>query len=166
MAWGLFPILFASAGLSLADASLLAAAYPIVWAVAQLFTGAISDRIGRKRPIVAGMLLQGASLILLALTQTRLAWWTAITGLGLGTALVYPTLIAAVTDAVTPAWRSAAVGAYRFWRDFGYVVGAVGAGLLADAFGAPSAIVAVGGLTALSGVFVGIRYAAPNPREA
>ena len=162
MAWGLFPILFAGAHLSLVEGSALVASYPIVWGIAQLFTGAMSDQVGRKQLIVAGMMLQGIALILLALTPTQLAWWISIIGLGIGTALVYPTLIAAVNDSVAPAWRGAAVGAYRFWRDSGYVVGAVGAGIVADAFGVSTTIVIVGTITILSGVLVAARYVDRN----
>ena len=162
LAWGLFPIFFAAAGVSLVESSVLVATYPLVWGVTQLFTGALSDRMGRKPLIVAGMLAQGAALVLIGLSSTRLAWWISLIVLGVGTALVYPTLIAAVSDSVTPAKRAVAVGEYRFWRDSGYVVGAVGAGLLADAFGIVFAIVVVGVVTALSGVLVAGGYVEPH----
>ena len=157
LAWGLFPVLFASAGLSLADVGVLVALYPAVWSAGQLVTGAWSDRVGRKRLIVAGMLLQAAALAAVALADTFGVWAAASITLGAGTALVYPTLLAAVGDVAHPAWRARAVGVYRFWRDAGFAAGALAAGLLADIYGIVAAIWAVAALTAVSGLIVAVR---------
>jgi MFS family permease len=158
MAWGLFPILFAGAGLPLGEVALLAAVYPAVWGLGQLVTGAFSDRWGRKRPIVIGMILQGAALSAIALSRERGAWIFELVALGLGTALVYPALLAAVGDLAAPSWRSAAIGVYRLWRDLGYVAGALLAGYLADVLGMGAAILFVGAITAVSGVIVSLRF--------
>src|SRR2546421_4485918 len=132
LAWGLFPLFFAAGGLSIAQIGLLAGTYPGVWGTTQLLTGALSDRLGRKGIIVGGMLLQGITIGLLPFLHS-FAWWVvAMALLGLGTALVYPTLLAAVSDVAHPDWRASAVGVYRFWRDSGYVLGALLAGVLAD----------------------------------
>ena len=160
LAWGLFPVFFAAGGLDLRRISILAFVYPAVWGTAQLVTGPLSDRWGRKGLIVGGMLLQGAALAVIA-GQSRAeayAWWLAgCVLLGLGTAMVYPTLLAAIGDVAAPAWRSSAVGMYRLWRDLGYVVGALVAGAAADAFGMRSAIYLVAGLTAASGLLAAAR---------
>ncbi len=157
LAWGLFPLYFAAAGLSLHAIGILAAVYPATWGIGQLATGALSDRVGRKWLIVSGMVLQGLALIGMVLVTGFAAWlgWGAL--LGVGTALVYPTLLAAVGDAAHPGWRGSAVGVYRFWRDLGYAVGALLAGVLADRFGMASAIIAIGGLTIGSGILVAAR---------
>lgn len=155
LAWGLVPLHLAARGASLAEIGAVAAAYPAVWGLAQLATGWLSDRAGRKRPIVAGMLVQAAALALLAGGGGRFgASLAAAIVLGLGTALVYPTLIAAVSDAVSPVDRAAAVGVYRFWRDAGFVAGALVAGAAADALGSAAAIGIVAALTAASGLWV------------
>ncbi len=152
LAWGVFPLFFAAGGLSIAQIGLLAGIYPGVWGVAQLLTGALSDRLGRKGLIVGGMLLQGVAIGLLPLVQ-GFAWWVvAMVLLGLGTALVYPTLLAAVSDVAHPDWRASAIGVYRLWRDSGYAVGALLAGVLADLFGITWAIGVIAGVTFLSGV--------------
>jgi MFS family permease len=157
LAWGLFPILFAGAGLPLARVGLLAALYPAVWGVGQLYTGGLSDRIGRKPLIVGGMLLQAAAISLIAAT-TRFGFWVlGASVLGLGTAMVYPTLLAAIGDVAHPTWRARSIGVYRLWRDAGFAVGAVLAGLLADAISLVAAIHAVAALTALSGLVVLVR---------
>src|SRR5687768_4946355 len=158
LAWGVFPLLFASAALSIGEMSALVALYPAVWGVCQLGTGPLSDRWGRKWPIVIGMVVQGIAL--LAMTQTRgmIGWSGALIALGIGTALVYPTLLAAVGDIARPSWRGVAVGVYRLWRDLGYVVGAVLAGIVADVFGVAAAIETVGILTILSGLLVALRF--------
>ncbi len=154
LAWGLFPLFFAAGGLSTAQIGLLAGIYPGVWGTTQLLTGALSDRLGRKGMIVGGMLLQGMAIGLLPLLHS-FAWWVvAMTLLGLGTALVYPTPLAAVSDVAHPDWRASAVGVYRFWRDSGYTLGALLAGVLADFFGVSWAIGVIGGVTFLSGVVV------------
>jgi MFS family permease len=155
LAWGLVPLFLAAHGAGLGDIGLVAAIYPGVWSVAQIATGYWSDTVGRKPLIVAGMLVQAAALVVLALSQGSVAIAAATAALlGLGTALVYPTLIAAMSDAVPPVDRAPVVGVYRFWRDMGYALGAVIAGTVADAAGYGGAIALVAGLTAASGVFV------------
>jgi MFS family permease len=152
LAWGVFPLFFAAGGLSIVQIGLLAGIYPGVWGVAQLLTGALSDRLGRKGMIVGGMLLQGVAIGLLPLVH-GFAWWAVtMVLLGLGTALVYPTLLAAVSDVAHPDWRASAVGVYRLWRDSGYAIGALLAGVLADLFGVPWAIGVIAGVTFLSGI--------------
>ncbi|ASN54149.1 MFS transporter [Sinomonas sp. R1AF57] len=157
LAWGLFPILFASAGLSLGEIGILAAAYPAVWGAGQLVTGAASDRWGRKWLITAGMLVQAVGLVMVAAGHGFAVWLAAAVLLGLGTAMVYPTLLAAIGDVAHPAWRARSVGIYRLWRDGGFAVGALVSGVLADLYGLPTAIAAVAGLTALSGIVVAVR---------
>ena len=132
LAWGLFPILFATAGLSIDRIGILAAVYPAVWGVGQLVTGPLSDRLGRKSFITIGMLVQAAALALVAAVDTFALWTVAAVLLGAGTAMVYPTLLAAIGDVAHPSWRARAVGTYRLWRDGGFAVGAVLAGILAD----------------------------------
>jgi len=157
MAWGLLPIWFAHAGLSVASIGALTALYPAVWGAGQIATGALSDRLGRKRLIAAGMLVQALALGLIAGTRT-FAWWAAgATFLGAGTAMVYPTLLAAIGDVARPQWRASAIGVYRLWRDLGFAVGAVLAGVVADMFGLAAAIWTVAALTATSGIIVMIR---------
>jgi MFS family permease len=157
MAWGLLPLYFAAAGLSLGEIGALAAAYPAVWAIGQIATGAWSDTVGRKPLIVAGMFLQAVAIAVLAAGDTFAIWFGAAVALGLGTALVYPTLLAAVADVAAPAWRGSAVGVYRLWRDLGFAVGAIVAGLVADLAGMASAIWIVAALTAGSGLVVWLR---------
>jgi MFS family permease len=147
LAWGVFPLFFAAGGLSLREIAFLAFVYPATWGVTQLVTGALSDRWGRRPLIVGGMLLQGAALLAIALTRGLGPWLAGAIGLGLGTAMVYPTLLAVVGDVARPSWRGTAVGIYRFWRDLGYAAGAISAGVIADRFGLPTAIAAVGVLT-------------------
>jgi MFS family permease len=155
LAWGLAPLYLAAHGASARQVAAVAAVYPAVWGAGQLGTGWLSDHTGRKPPIVAGMLVQAGALGLLGAGGGRFApALAAAVLLGIGTALVYPTLIAAVSDAVEPQERAAAVGVYRFWRDAGFVAGALGAGVLADAAGSGAAIAAVGGLTGASGLWV------------
>jgi MFS family permease len=157
LAWGLLPLFYAAAGLSVGEIGLLAAAYPAVWSICQIATGAWSDRVGRKPLIVAGMLLQAAAIATIAAGSSFAVWLAAAAGLGLGTALVYPTLLAAVADVAEPAWRGSAVGVYRLWRDLGFAIGAVVAGVIADAAGMSSAIWSVAILTAASGLVVALR---------
>ncbi|HEU4544010.1 MAG TPA: MFS transporter, partial [Jiangellaceae bacterium] len=157
LAWGLFPILWASAGLSVGQIGMLAALYPAVWGFGQLATGAMSDRIGRKPLIVAGMFTQAAALAAIAAVDSFGGWATAQVLLGLGTAAVYPTLLAAVGDVAHPVWRARAVGVYRYWRDGGFAVGAVLAGVLADLYGIRAATVAIAVLTAASGLLAAVR---------
>jgi MFS family permease len=157
MAWGLLPLFYATAGLSLGEIGILAATYPAVWGLAQIATGALSDRIGRKRLIVAGMLLQAVAIAVIAAGSSFGIWFAGSAVLGLGTAMVYPTLIAAIADVATPAWRASAIGVYRLWRDLGFAAGAVVAGVTADRLGMPAAISLVAGLTAVSGLVVLVR---------
>lgn len=157
MAWGLFPILFAAAGLSVAKIGILAALYPAVWGVGQLFTGALSDRWGRKWLIAAGMWLQALALAVIALADAFAMWAGAAVLLGAGTAMVYPTLLAAIGDVAHPAWRARSVGIYRLWRDGGFAVGALLAGAVADYLGVRTAIWTVAALTAVSGQVVAMR---------
>ena len=154
MAWGLLPLYFASQGLSLERISFLAALYPAVWGGTQLVTGGLSDRTGRKWMIALGMVVQAAGIALFVMAKSFAPWAAAAVLLGLGTAMVYPTLLAAVGDVAHPSWRASAVGVYRLWRDGGYAVGALLAGSLADALGVRWAIGAIGCLTFLSGVIV------------
>ena len=158
LAWGLFPLFFAAAGLGVAQIGLLAAIYPGVWGIGQLGTGALSDRLGRKGLIVAGMWVQAvghrAGRADAGVPGPGLG---AMALLGLGTAMVYPTLLAAVSDVAHPDWRASAVGVYRLWRDGGYALGALLAGVLADLLGMPWAIAAIALLTFASGVVVLIR---------
>ncbi|MDQ4489495.1 MFS transporter [Sinomonas sp. ASV486] len=157
LAWGLFPVLFASAGLSLGQIGILAAVYPAVWGAGQLVTGAASDKYGRKWLIAAGMVVQAVGLGMVAAGHGFGIWLAAAVLLGLGTAMVYPTLLAAIGDVAHPTWRARSVGIYRLWRDGGFAVGALLSGILADLYGLPAAIAAVGALTALSGIVVAVR---------
>jgi MFS family permease len=157
LAWGLFPLFFAAAGLSISEIAMLAFIYPATWGVTQLVTGALSDRFGRKWLIVGGMLVQGAALVSMVLVQGFVLWLATGALLGVGTAMVYPTLLAVIGDVAHPTWRGSAVGMYRLWRDSGYVVGALLAGALADAYGMAAAIMSVGCLTLTSGLLAAIR---------
>ncbi|GBC58973.1 major facilitator superfamily (MFS) transporter [Stutzerimonas stutzeri] len=157
MAWGLFPLLFAAAGMTLAQIGMLAAIYPAVWGIAQIFTGALSDRIGRKGLIVCGMWVQAAGIAIIAAGTNFAVFGLGALLLGLGTAMVYPTLLAAIGDVAHPNWRASAVGVYRLWRDLGYAVGALLAGLTADLFGLGVAVWLVAALTFLSGVVAALR---------
>jgi MFS family permease len=158
LAWGLLPVVFAAAGMSLREIALLAAIYPIVWGFAQVVTGPMSDRWGRKWLIVTGMVVQGVALIMIAAVNDLAGSAVALVGLGIGTALVYPTLIAAVGDVSHPSSRGKAVGVYRLWRDLGYAVGALVAGLLSDTLGTAWAIAFVGSLTITSGLLFAARF--------
>jgi MFS family permease len=157
MAWGLFPLVFAAAGMTLAQIGWLAAIYPTVWGISQLFTGALSDRIGRKWLIASGMWVQAIGIALIIVNREFHAFvWGAVL-LGVGTAMVYPTLLAAIGDVVNPAWRASTVGVYRLWRDMGYAIGALLSGAIADLFGVPMAMWLVAALTFLSGVIAAVR---------
>jgi MFS family permease len=157
LAWGLFPLLFATAGLTVGRIGIVAALYPAVWGLGQLGTGALSDRIGRKRLIVGGMLTQAVALGIVAAGDTFGSWALAAVLLGAGTAMVYPTLLAAIGDVAHPAWRARSVGIYRLWRDGGFAVGAVLSGVVADLWGVRAAVWTVAALTAASGLVVAIR---------
>jgi MFS family permease len=153
VAWGLAPLYLAANGASVGEIGFVAGLYPAVWGAGQLATGWLSDLVGRTPLIVTGMLVQAGGLVVLTLGEGSFeSGIAAATLLGIGTALVYPTLIAAVSDAVQPRERPHAIGIYRFWRDSGLVVGAILAGTLADTVSAEAAIGVVAGLTAASGV--------------
>jgi MFS family permease len=171
LAWGIVPLYLAASGASASEVGLVAGIYPAVWGLAQIWTGHWSDRVGRKPLIVAGMLVQAGALALLAASDGAVSTAAAAAVvLGLGTALVYPTLIAAVSDAVSPIARPPAVGVYRFWRDMGYVAGGLIAGLAADAIDYSGAIAIVAALTAASGLWVALDMpttrASPDRRPA
>jgi MFS family permease len=156
MSWGVFPLFFANLGLGVGRIGVLKAIYPTVWGILQVFTGPLSDRWGRKGLIAGGMWVQAAG-IFLTVVMRSFGWW--LLGsllLGLGTAMVYPSLIAAVSDASHPSWRARSLSVYRFWRDLGYAVGALSAGILADTLGMSWAIGSVGALTFLSGAVVAV----------
>jgi MFS family permease len=151
--------------MSMAEIGTLAAIYPAVWGLGQLFTGAWSDRIGRKGLIVAGMWTQAAGIVVIALGSSFVLFATGGVLLGLGTAMVYPTLLAAIGDVAHPSWRASAVGVYRLWRDMGYAIGALLAGLVADAFGLSAATLTIAALTFVSGVVVLVRMRETLRRE-
>ncbi|MEE2846848.1 MAG: MFS transporter [Gemmatimonadota bacterium] len=157
LAWGVFPIYFASQGLGVGQIGLLTAIYPAIWGLGQLFTGGLSDRVGRKWLIAGGMGVQAVAIAAIASTSAIWAWAAASALLGVGTAMVYPTLLAAIGDVAHPQWRASAVGVYRTWRDTGFAVGALVAGIIADAVSIEAAIWAVAGLTALSALVVALR---------
>ncbi|MES2001027.1 MAG: MFS transporter [Pseudomonadota bacterium] len=157
LAWGLFPLVFAAASLSLAQIGLLASIYPGVWGVAQLVTGGLSDRVGRKWLIACGMWLQAVGIVITAIASGFAGFASGLVLLGLGTAMVYPTLLAAIGDVAHPSWRGSAMGVYRFWRDMGYAFGAIIAGVIADTFGLTAAVYAVAVITLLSGTVVAAR---------
>lgn len=168
MVWGLLPLFLADTGLNIERIGIIAAIYPGVWGISQLVTGALSDRLGRKWLIAVGLWVQAVGIVLVVLTQGFVAWVGAAALMGLGTALVYPTLLAAVSDVAHPEWRASAVGVYRLWRDGGYALGALLSGILADSLGLRWAIGAIAGLTALSGfVVAGVMYEtlSRNPAE-
>jgi MFS family permease len=166
LAWGLVPLFLAAGGASATQIGLVAGLYPAVWGLGQIWTGHVSDRLGRKPLIVGGMLVQAVALGLLAASQASVAWAAASAVLlGAGTALVYPTLIAAISDAVSPIARAPTVGVYRFWRDMGYVAGGLIAGTLSDALDLSAAIAVVGGLTALAGIWVAVDLPARGARS-
>jgi MFS family permease len=157
MAWGLFPLFFSRAGLSVAKIGVLAASYPAVWGVGQLLTGALSDRLGRKWLIVGGMWTQALAIALIASTHAFAPWMLGSVLLGVGTAMVYPTLLAAIGDVAHPSWRASSVGVYRMWRDAGYAAGALVAGVAADWLGLSAAMWLVAVITFGSGTIVAAR---------
>jgi len=159
MVWGLIPVFLAARGLALDRIGVVTATYPLVWGVSQLGTGALSDRWGRKWMIASGMWVQAVGISAFVIGHSLSFWMAGAVLLGIGTALVYPTLLAAVSDVAHPNWRASAVGVYRLWRDSGYAIGAISAGLLADAFTMSFAISAIAALTFVSGVVVaGLMY--------
>ena len=157
MAWGLFPLFFAMAGLNLKQIGWLAAIYPAIWGIGQLYTGGLSDRIGRKGLIVWGMWLQAAGIAVITMSTAFPGFAGGAVMLGAGTAMVYPTLLAVIGDVTHPAWRASSVGIYRLWRDLGYAVGAVLAGVVADLLGIRAAMWSIAALTFASGLLVLLR---------
>lgn len=157
MAWGLFPLFFAAARMDLRQIGTLAAIYPATWGMAQLGTGAWSDRVGRKWLIAWGMWVQAAGIGVVVLASSFVGFALGAALLGVGTAMVYPTLLATIGDVAHPSWRASSVGVYRLWRDLGYAIGALLAGISADAFGLPAAMWLVAGLTFASGLVVAVR---------
>jgi MFS family permease len=166
MAWGLFPLFFAAAGMDFADIGTLAAIYPATWGVGQLVTGAASDRVGRKWLIAPGMWIQAVGIGVVAVSDAFAGFALGGTLLGVGTAMVYPTLLAAIGDVAHPAWRASSIGVYRLWRDLGYAAGAVVTGIVADALGLPAAMWLVAAITCGSGVIVAIRMSEERCDEA
>jgi MFS family permease len=166
MAWGLFPLLFAARQMSLEQIGVLAAIYPATWGIAQLGTGAWSDRIGRKWLIASGMWVQATGIAWVIISNGMAGFAIGAVLLGIGTAMVYPTLLAAIADVTHPAWRASSVGVYRLWRDLGYAFGALLSGLIADALGLSAAISVVAALTFASGVVVAIRMTETLPRAS
>jgi MFS family permease len=166
MSWGLYPLFFASHGLAVASIGVVKAVYPIVWGVLQVATGPLSDRVGRKELIAGGMIVQAVGIWLTVLVPSYGAWLVGAALQGLGTAMVYPTLLAAVTDHAHPTWRATSLGVYRFWRDLGYAVGALLSGVIADLVGLGAAIQLVAALTLLSGVAVTLLMSQPRPSPA
>ncbi len=157
MAWGLFPLFFAAAQMTLGEIGTLAAVYPATWGITQLFTGAWSDRVGRKWLIACGMWVQAVGIGVVIVSQSFGGFALGGVLLGIGTGMVYPTLLAAIGDVAHPAWRASAVGVYRLWRDLGYAIGALLAGLAADALGLAPAMGIIAAVTVLSGVVVAVR---------
>jgi MFS family permease len=157
MAWGLFPLFFAAASMDFAQIGALAAIYPLTWGVGQLVTGALSDRIGRKRLIAGGMWVQAVAIVLVSISTQFAGFAFGAVLLGVGTAMVYPTLLAAIGDIAHPSWRASAVGVYRLWRDLGYAIGALLAGISADWLGLAGAMQVVAAVTFISGLVAAIR---------
>jgi MFS family permease len=167
LAWGLYPILFATSGLGIARIGVLVALYPAVWGLGQMLTGWLSDHWGRKWLITAGMLTQAVGIGLVAAANTFTPWAIAAVLMGAGTALVYPTLLAVIGDVAHPAWRARSVGVYRLWRDLGYAIGALIAGITADLFGLRPAIWLIAAITAASGLVVAVRmYETHRPNRS
>src|SRR5215831_11013178 len=169
MSWGLYPLFFAGYGLGVASIGLIKAVYPGVWGILQIVTGPLSDRFGRKELIAGGMIVQAGGIWLTVLIPSYAVWLVGAALQGLGTAMVYPTLLAAITDHAHPTWRATSLGVYRFWRDLGYAVGALLSGVVADVVGLEAAIHLVAALTLGSGLVVictmGRRSASPLPAE-
>ncbi len=165
LSWGVFPLLFASAGLGLREIGLLVALYPLVWGIGQLATGWISDHTGRRPLVVGGMVVQAAALALIAWSEGMPGWVVGTMVLGLGSAMVYPALLAVIGDVAAPEWRGRAVGIYRVWRDLGYTAGALLGGLTADALGLHSAVWAAAGLSAAAGAVVLLRLGETHPEK-
>jgi MFS family permease len=156
MSWSIFPLFFAAFGLGVERIGILKAVYPATWGILQVVTGPLSDRWGRKGLIVGGMWIQAAGLLLTALTRYFEFWLVSSLLIGIGTAMVYPSLIAAVSDASHPTWRARSLSVYRFWRDLGYAIGALSAGIIADILGLAWAIAIIAALTFFSGAVVAL----------
>jgi MFS family permease len=154
VSWGLFTLYFASFNLNVNEIGFLKALHPAIWGILQLGTGTLSDRIGRKSLIYTGMMIQAAGIWIVLFANSMLGWIIGMSLLGVGTAFVYPTLLAAISDVAHPKWRATSLGVYRFWRDLGFVFGAIGIGFLADLFGTSLAINSVAWIALASGVFV------------
>jgi MFS family permease len=163
MSWGLYPLFFAAHGLGVERIGVVKAVYPIVWGLLQVVTGPLSDRIGRKGLIAWGMVVQAGGIWLTVLVPDYAVWILGAALQGLGTAMVYPTLLAAITDHAHPTWRASSLGVYRFWRDLGYAVGALLSGLVADLVGLEAAIHVVAALTFVSGLVVARAMGKPSP---
>ncbi|MDB5041105.1 MAG: major facilitator superfamily transporter [Candidatus Eremiobacteraeota bacterium] len=157
LAWGLLPLHFAAAGLAIERIAILSAVYPVTWGASQLLTGALSDRVGRKWMIAGGMWVQAIAIALFLIPVNFALWFAAAVLLGVGTAMVYPTLLAAIGDVVDPLVRASSVGVYRLWRDSGYAFGALISGIVAHALGQDAAIAVVAALTLGSGAIVAVR---------
>ena len=166
MAWGLFPLFFAAAGLTLDRIGILAAIYPATWGILQLATGGLSDRLGRKWLIAGGMWVQAVGIGVVIVSRSFGGFASGGVLLGIGTAMVYPTLLAAIADVAAPFWRASSVGVYRLWRDLGYALGALLAGVTADAFGLAGAMWLVAAITGVSGVLVAVRLRETLPDAA
>ena len=166
MAWGLFPLFFAAAHMNLGHIGVLTAIYPAVWGVLQLATGSLSDSLGRKWLIVSGMWIQAVGIGAVIVSSSFAGFAAGAALLGLGTAMVYPTLLAAIGDVAHPSWSASSVGVYRFWRDLGYAVGALLAGLAADALGLSGAMWLVAALTFASGLFAALRMSETHPQRS
>jgi MFS family permease len=166
MAWGLFPILFAAAGMSLTEIGVLAGLYPAVWGVMQIGAGALSDRLGRKWLIAGGMWIQAVGIYIVSASVGFAGFAGGGALLGVGTAMVYPTLLAAVGDVAGPSWRASAIGVYRLWRDLGYAIGAFVAGVSADFFGVAGAMRVVAGITLASGIVTVVRMSETRSLQA
>ncbi|OGB91651.1 MAG: MFS transporter [candidate division NC10 bacterium RIFCSPLOWO2_02_FULL_66_22] len=157
MSWGIYPLFFSSFGLGVGPIGTIKAVYPATWGILQVLTGPLSDRLGRKWLIAGGMIVQAGGIWLTVLVPTYPAWLVGASLQGLGTAMVYPTLLAAIGDVAHPEWRATAMGAYRFWRDLGYAVGALLSGVIADLLGMAAAIHVVAALTLFSGLQVALQ---------
>jgi MFS family permease len=164
MSWGIYPLFFAAHGLGVESIGIIKAVYPTVWGLLQVVTGPLSDRFGRKGLIAGGMIVQAGGIWLTVLVPTYPAWLLGAVFQGLGTAMVYPTLLAAITDHAHPTWRASSLGVYRFWRDLGYAVGALLSGVVADLVGFGAAIHLVAALTLVSGLVVARVMERPAPR--
>jgi MFS family permease len=154
VSWGLFTLYFASHGVTVSDIGFLKALHPGIWGILQLVTGSLSDKVGRKIFIYPGMIVQGVGIWIVLFFNSMPGWIAGMSLLGIGTALVYPTLLAAISDIAHPKWRATSLGVYRFWRDLGFVFGAIGIGLVADLFSISIAIQLVAWIAIASGIFV------------